>query len=133
MELYNDRFQHISFMEEVGLLQKSWTTESDQMNEDTFQSEVTTIAEMIELQKPVGVCDDTTNFLYAITPELQTWVSEAIFPRFIAAGVKKYAIIVSSEMIAQLSVEQTMEEGNAAFQVAYFDHVEKAMEWLKKN
>jgi hypothetical protein len=49
----------------------------------------------------------------------------------VQAGLRKYAIIVSQEMVAQLSIEQTMEESQASnFQVRYFDDSEEAMRWL---
>jgi len=47
------------------------------------------------------------------------------------AGIKKIAFLVSAEMIAQLSIEQTLEESNAsAFAVKYFDVEEDAKKWL---
>ncbi|HAI77152.1 MAG TPA: hypothetical protein DCM08_12985, partial [Microscillaceae bacterium] len=62
---------------------------------------------------------------------LQSWVDQEIFPQFVQAGLRKYAIIVSQEMVAQLSIEQTMEESQASnFQVRYFDDSEEAMRWL---
>lgn len=132
MEAYKSTFQTIRVYEDLKLLAKEWTTDTEYMSEQKFKEEVEKIAEVAEKYKVEKFHDNTTNFLFPISPELQTWVNESIFTRFIAAGLKKYALIVSKEMIAQLSIEQTMEEENASnFQVKYFDSPEKASEWLQ--
>lgn len=131
MEAYKSAYQIINVFTEQKLLQKEWFTATESMKDQTFQKEVEKIAEIAEMYKVERFHDNTTNFLYPISPDLQTWVNEQIFPRFIAAGLRKYAIIVSKEMITQLSIEQTMEENNASsFQVRYFDDVTKASTWL---
>jgi hypothetical protein len=132
MEVYKSNYQTINFFEEKKLLQKEWYPVTEEMSSATFQSEVEKIAELAEKHKAEKFHDNTSNFAFPISPELQTWVNESIFPRFIKAGLKKYAIIVSKEMIAQLSIEQTMEEDNASsFQVRYFDSPSKAQQWLE--
>lgn len=132
MEAYKSTFQTIRVYEDLKLLAKEWTTDTEYMSEQKFKEEVEKIAEVAEKYKVEKFHDNTTNFLFPISPELQTWVNESIFTRFIAAGLRKYALIVSKEMIAQLSIEQTMEEDNASnFQVKYFDSPEKASEWLQ--
>jgi len=132
MEAYKSNFQTIRIYEDLKLLAKEWTPDTEYMSEQKFKEEVEKIAEVAEKYKVEKFHDNTTNFLFPISPELQTWVNESIFTRFIAAGLRKYALIVSKEMIAQLSIEQTMEEENASsFQVRYFDSPEKASEWLQ--
>jgi hypothetical protein len=131
MKVYESLYQVIFFDEDKKLLHKEWYIDTDTMPQDTFKIEVEKIAEIAEKYKPIRFHDDTTNFYFPISPKVQTWVNETIFPRFIKAGVMKYALIVSQELIAQLSIEQTMEESNAhKFQVKYFDDPEKAYEWL---
>lgn len=131
MKVYQSDYQAIYFYEDKQLLQKEWNQTTENMSNEAFKAEVEKIAEMQEKYKATKFHDNTTNFDFPISPKLQTWVNETIFPRFIAAGLMKYAIIVSQELIAQLSIEQTMEENNASkFQVRYFDNIEKAHQWL---
>lgn len=131
MKNYTSTFQDIHIDESLKLLQKKWTGATADMSEETFKSEVEKIAQLAEQYHIEKFHDDTTNFYFVIMPRLQTWVNEQIFPRFINAGLRKYAIVVSEEMIAQLSIEQTMEEDNTNnFQVCYFDSAEKAKKWL---
>ncbi|WP_250630257.1 hypothetical protein [Rhodoflexus caldus] len=131
MKSYISIFQQIQIDESLKLLRKHWFAQTANMSENDFRSEVEKIAQMAELHRIEKVYDDTTNFHFIIVPRLQEWVNEKIFPRFIQAGLRKYAIIISQEMVAQLSIEQTMEEYNAcSFQVKYFDNSEKAENWL---
>ncbi len=131
MQVYKSDYQSIYVDVAQKLLKKEWYATTDNMKTPTFMIEVEKIAELAEKYQVERFHDDTTLFSYPIAPDVQTWVNEEIFPRFIKAGLKKYAIIVSKEMIAQLSIEQTMEENNASsFQVKYFDNATKAQAWL---
>jgi hypothetical protein len=132
MQVYKSDYQLIHVDVEKKLLKKEWYATTDTMKTPAFMREVEKIAELAEKYSVEKFHDDTTLFAYPIAPDVQTWVNEEIFPRFIKAGLKKYAIIVSKEMIAQLSIEQTMEENNASsFQVKYFDNPTKAQHWLE--
>ncbi|WP_027000131.1 hypothetical protein [Eisenibacter elegans] len=132
MEVYKSDYQVIRFYAEQGIMAKQWTPDTLNMDEVTFVSEVEKIAETAEQHKAQCIMDDTSKFAFPITPKLQEWVDTQVFPRFIAAGLKKYALLVSEEMIAQLSIEQTMEgeKGEQAFEIAYFSEAEAAMKWL---
>jgi hypothetical protein len=131
MKHYISTFQQIQVDESQKLLRKHWFKESANMSEEDFRSEVEVIAQIAEQYRIEKFHDDTTNFGFVILPRLQEWVNEKIFPRFVQSGLRKYAIIISEEMIAQLSIEQTMEEDNAdSFQVKYFNNSEKAVNWL---
>ncbi|WP_338759374.1 hypothetical protein WAF17_11600 [Bernardetia sp. ABR2-2B] len=132
MEIYKSDYQTINFDESKSLLSKSWTSKTEDLETDTFRKEVNKIAECAEEQNAKYILDDTRSFAFTITIELQSWVDNEVFPRFIAAGLKKYAIIVSKEFIAQLSIEQTMEgdKGTQTFEVQYFDNTEEAHNWI---
>lgn len=45
-------------------------------------------------------------------------------------GAQKLAIIVSEDLIVQLSIEQTMEETESIFQTRYFGNQDSARKWL---
>jgi hypothetical protein len=74
---------------------------------------------------------NATDFGYAVVPDVQDWVVENIFSQWIGFGVKKVAVMVSAELVPQLSVEQTFsEEKSNNFQTLYFDSQAKATDWL---
>lgn len=133
MEIYKSEYQTINFDESKSILSKFWTPKTDDLNADTFSAEVNKIAECAEKYNAKYILDDTRDFSFTITLDLQSWVDNEVFPRFIAAGLKKYAIIVSKEFISQLSIEQTMEgeKGSQTFEVLYFDNTEEAQRWIE--
>lgn len=128
---YISVFQQIQVDESLKLIRKKWFAETANMSQANFQTEVDIVATLAEKYRIEKFHDDTSNFNFIIVPRLQEWVNEQIFPRFIQAGLRKYALIVSEEIIAQLSIEQTMdEESTSSFQVKYFEDTEKAFIWL---
>ena len=83
---------------------------------------------------PKRMLVNSSDFMFTIDPELQQWTDTTIFTRYIQAGVKKIGFVVSKDLFASVSVEQTMDEIEAqAFQTAYFDNETEAKEWLIKN
>ena len=69
------------------------------------------------------------NFLWSNT----TKKANNIFVPMTNAGVKKLAMLVSTEFIAQISLEQfsdEAEDANAGFVTKYFDTREEAMKWF---
>jgi len=64
---------------------------------------------------------------------MQTWVETEIFPRLIASGMKKFAVILPADILKQMALEQTMEEEKSgAFQSQYFSNMEDAKKWALK-
>jgi len=133
MEIYKSDYQTINFDKDKSILSKSWTSKTEDLDADTFYEQINKVAECAEANHATYFLDDTREFSFTITLELQSWVDNEVFPRFIAAGLKKYAIIVSKEFISQLSIEQTMEgkKGSQSFEVQYFGNTEEARQWIE--
>lgn len=70
-----------------------------------------------------------TDKLGAIAEENQKWTNEDWFPRAAKEGYNKIAIVLSSDIFNQLSVEEIM-SSLGDFQTQYFDDEIKAFEWL---
>ena len=112
-----------------------WYETSESMNEEDYKQEMQKNAEEYERYAPSKSLVDLRNFLFTISPEAQVWTDHEIFPRFLNAGLKKIAFVVSPDLFAQISLEQMMEENNAnlGFESRYFDHYFQAREWLVNN
>ena len=109
----------------------TWTMETEYMTDEEFR----------EIQIIYNNCNvdcrlqrtllDTQNLRFLIGVETQQWLAEKLYPRAIEAGMKRVAVVVSEEIIAQLSVEQAIQEDKTdAFQTQYFDSREDASTWL---
>ncbi len=130
-KIHESEFINIFYDKEKSFFEFKFNDLSE-MEDDTFKKELETQAELTEKYNPERFLFHSKNFNFAITPEVQEWTDKNIFPRYINAGVKKFAYIFSSDMISQLSIEQVMDENEASkgFQTKYFDNEKEAKEWL---
>jgi len=116
------------------IVKNEWSPVTESMTWEEFKSELLALKEIVVKNNTYGVLGDTSGLRYGITPEQQEWIGQNYFPDVLAAGLKKYAIIVSTDFITELSVEQTIEETSSApFASKFFDSQEKALEWLLKR
>jgi len=119
------------YEEDLSLITNVWTNK-DMANEE-FQKEILIWVELVEKYKPKNLIADLTNFIFTINIELQDWTGNEVFPRLTAAGARKFAIIVSQEIVSQLSVEQTMDEANPSkLRSNYFASIDEAKKWFVK-
>lgn len=131
MELYKDEFVTYSLSHEGKVLAQDWTPATAQLEDDNFQHLMTTLVGLVERHKPQGLLVNTQQFQYLLTPSMQTWSAEHVLAKHSQNGVKKMALIVSQEMITQLSIEQTLEENTAlGFANRYFSDIAEAEAWL---
>ena len=133
MKVFENKFVIISFNKELSLMDFLWNKETKEAKEEDYKDWNTNLAQQVTKYKPKYVLSDNTNYFFPIIPELQEWSVENIFVPMTNAGVKKLAMIVSKEFIAQISLEQfsdEAEESNAGFVTKYFENKEEAMEWF---
>jgi len=130
--VYKNKFLQITYDAERKLMINTWLTECKYMTDVDYKAQMMEYAERVERYSPDVSMADAINFLYTITPEIQNWTNTEFMPRFIGAGVKKQAFLVSKDLFSQVSVEQTMdqEQNINAFQFRYFKSREEALAWL---
>jgi hypothetical protein len=131
MEVYKSEYWSIFHEEELKLLIPVWNSSSSGMTEDLYKSEMENYLQTVEKYKPKQLLIDCREFYFAIVPEIQEWIDKNIFPKVLAIGVKYVAIVIPSEFIANLSVQQAMEEQEGLkFTTRYFDNREDAKKWI---
>ena len=131
MEVYKSTYWTISHKKEQALLTPIWNNNSANMTEDLYKSEMENYVELVEKYQPKQLLIDCKEFCFPITPNIQEWIDARIFPRVLLVGVKYVAIVIPSELIANLSVQQAMEEPEGAkFTTRYFDNIEDSAQWL---
>lgn len=132
MEVYKSKYWTMSFENNNKLLVLVWHETTEDMSDKIYKMEMEKYTEIVEQYCPNKLLIDCRKFYFSITPDLQEWINNKIFPRVLAVGVRLVAIVIPIEFITQLSIEQAMEETNAmTFTTAYFDNVPTAREWLK--
>jgi len=133
IEVLRTKYDVIYVDEANRIVKNEWSTDTIDMNWEEFKTELLTLKEIVVNNNTYGILGDTSGLRYGITPEQQDWIAQNYFPEVIAAGLKKYGIIVSTDLVTELSVEQTIDENqNALFATQYFDNQEEAYQWLLK-
>lgn len=129
MEIYKSQFKTTDWDSDNSILANYWT--ANEMQAEDFKKEIEVWVELAEKHNAKNLLADTSKFNFPVSVELQEWTNNVVFPRLIGAGAVKFAIVESKEMLAQLSIEQTMEESEAKFQTRYFSSREEALKWLR--
>ncbi|TAE13188.1 MAG: hypothetical protein EAZ95_11465 [Bacteroidetes bacterium] len=131
MEVYKSVYWAILYDKETHLLTPIWNSTSADMTEESYKSEMENYVELVEKYEPKQLLIDCQEFYFPIAPHIQEWIDATIFPRVLAVGVKHVAIVVPSEIIANISVQQAMEEPKGTkFVTRYFDKRTDANQWL---
>ncbi len=119
-----------------GVMYCEWFATSDIPSDELLRQEVTKCFELICTTGCRRVLDNSVKVNYPILPELQEWV--AVYMHQIAnqGCLKKYAIVMPEDMIAELSNEQIMDEVSQVQQsekildIGNFSNDSEALEWL---
>lgn len=102
------------------------------MDVEEYLEELKTYISLTKEYKPLNIYADTREFAFTITPDVQEFIDENILALYSKIGTEKHAVIVSKDLFASVSVEQTMDEnaGDQTFKNEYFDDPEQAEKWL---
>jgi len=133
MEIYKDLFVQIESDNASKILICNWYKHTEKATADDFKNWNNTLVQKAFEVKPNGLLANTTDYYFTITPDLQDWSVKNVFEQFAKAGIKKVAMLVSKEIISQLSIEQFADEYKEdKLKTAYFDTKESAIKWLKE-
>lgn len=131
MNLYTKPYITISSVPDNRLLVAQWTEESESLKVEEFQAVNEFYVQAIHERGLTFLLINAQKFNFLIAPDLQNWVAEQIIPQAIGFGLKKIAFVMSKEFVAQLSIEQTMDEViEKPFDMQYFDDEDKAYQWI---
>ncbi|WP_020533509.1 hypothetical protein [Flexithrix dorotheae] len=134
MKLYDNKYQEIHLDQQYGILTNSWKKESIDMEDEEYQKELLNLKIFVEKYRPKMQLINIREFGFTISPEMQRWTDDHINKSHLNLGVQKAAFIMSEEIFAQVSVEQTMEEQQGLnFETKYFKSEEDALKWLKEK
>lgn len=132
MQVYQSKYLTILFDESDKLLTVNWSSHTSNMQDTEFREEMVHYAEVAEKYQPAKSLVNTQSFMMTVAPETQEWVNQHIHPRSVRAGISKFAYLMSADIFSQISIEQTMEEGNAKelFDTKFFGQEKDALDWL---
>jgi hypothetical protein len=130
--IYQSTFCKYVYYAEDKLLIGRWVN-TDRLTQDIFKEELLRgELQAVEQCKPELYLIDSSNFWLPITPDTQTWIAQNISANYAKNGVKKLAFLISSEFIAQLSIEQTNSTTfTRGVNKKHFEDEKNALNWLK--
>lgn len=135
MVLHKSSFLEISQMPEINGIKIQWLADTSKMRDEDFKAQILSEKKAIDDVKPQNIFADILQMKFSIEPNLQAWHNELIFPAFKAAKTQKLAILVSTDLFVQVSVEQLVEDANKSQKeelvTKYFDEEFQAIAWLK--
>ena len=78
---------------------------------------------------------NNTSKLEAVTVENQDWTEQVWFPKAIEAGLKHFAFLMPSDIVGEVSMQQTNKkaEEDSPVNIKYFGDEKEAKEWLLKQ
>lgn len=106
-----------------------WT--GAEFGDEEFKYSMLEVANIASNHTVRGILVDARRFSFTISLGVQEWYDANIVPKHLAAGIKKMAFLLPEDVMAQVSIELTMDEEQAKSQeTRYFDTYENAEKWL---
>ena len=132
-QVYKSKFLSVEYDKDNSLIVSTWSIKSVQLKSETLKEEMLERMKYIEKYRPRKVLVNAKFFFFRLPPSIQTWMNEEILNRYYEAGIEKMAFIISNDLVAQISIEQAIQENETStYQIRYFDSIEKAKVWLCK-
>lgn len=121
----------VEYDEQKGLFKHTWNDQTENMDDEEYKALVLLVNDLAyQVDAPLHLVD-TSEFNFSISPAVQEWVAEKVFPMIAAKKVKKLAFMVSKDLFSQVSIEQFVQENkHAVVQTMYFDDEQQALQWL---
>jgi len=130
MKVHQSQFHELTYDEKNSFLESNWSLDTDEMTTDEFKQELEVYLQLVERYQTKLVLFDFRYFLFTITPNIQTWIDNEISATE-KLIIHQQAILMPSDFIAELGVEQTVEEPhNQELNIKLFKVREKALRWL---
>lgn len=130
MKVHQSQFHELIYDNRSSFLESKWSLETDQMTDDEFKQELRIYLQFVEKYQVRLVLFDFRNFLFTITPDMQTWIDDEISATE-KLIIHQQAILMPGDFIAELGIEQTIEEpNNQELNIKLFKVHERAFQWL---
>ncbi|ANQ52321.1 hypothetical protein KMW28_27415 [Flammeovirga yaeyamensis] len=131
---YRSEFHQVEWCEEEEIIKNIWFTPIE-LDEEVYKKEVLRSMEATKTLEPSKILVDTTDALFNILPDTQEWVNHHFQKVLEKIQVTHMAWLVSADLFAQVSYDQTMDESNEiyGYEIMYFEDYNEAIEWLSKT
>lgn len=113
------------------LIETVRTPDTEVISEEEYKADVLEWSRIVQEYCPKFQLVDERNFHFVLEPSLQQWLNVSLVGPAIRAGMQKVAFVVTSDIFAQISIEQAMEEASGSpLEIRYFEDYDEARNWL---
>ena len=105
--LFKNDFFQIEFDEKNNLFKSVWFDTEQTISDNNIKEIITLSEKLIKEYTPKAVLANDRKRKFIYTVELQNWVALTLFNACIEAKVEKFAVILPSELVAEISTQQT--------------------------
>jgi len=127
-ELHEDRFLRILWDGLTRIIAIDWNESTAAMTDDEMKDELALFARYVEDNRASCILVDVTRFQHRMGPEFQQWRVQNISPRYSAAGVKRFAFLLSPD--ADIPSAMNQSAPGEAFVTRAFNNRDGAIAWL---
>lgn len=103
-------YQIIWYNQANETLTQVWNIHSENIETNKLQQEFKDFADLARTYKPFKLLINALQLNHPILPNVQNWLNKEVFPEFLMAKLKYIALVISQNMHAQLSLDQTLED-----------------------
>ncbi len=133
MEIYKNEYVKFIYDENNSLIIYYWSDKTEDMTDENYKSIILLGVDYVKKFKPKYLLADQKIQKFIVAPSLQVWNAKETLPQLFKAGIIKFAIIESEDIIVQIATEQTIEEDeNKKYGLMFFENEEDAKRWFKK-
>lgn len=130
--LFENEIVKVEVHERNSIFKQTWYSQSANMTDEYYRElALIVVDELRKLDIAKYHLVNTSNFIFPIIPETQKWLANILFPTIAERKGEKMAVIISSDIFAQVSIEQIERENkDAIIKIKYFDNEENALNWF---
>ena len=125
--LHEDEYMQILWDERTRIISIDWKEATSEMTDKDFKAELTLFAKQVEDKKAPRILIDVSKFRHRPGEEVGKWRLKNISTRYNAAGVQRFAFLLSKD--SQVLSMASRSEGER-FLTESFNGNEQAIAWL---
>jgi hypothetical protein len=126
--LHEDEYLQILWDDQTRIISIDWKKATAKMSDEDFKTELTLFAKQVEDNKAPRILIDVSKFGHRPSDEVGEWRQENISTRYNAAGVQRFAFLLSKDSRVPSMGSQSSQ--GERFLTRWFNSSEQAVAWL---
>jgi hypothetical protein len=130
-QLHEDEYLQIFWDEQTRIISIDWKEATATMTDEDFKTELTLFAKQVEDKGAPRILIDVSKFRHRPGEEVGKWRLKNVSTRYNAAGVRRFAFLLSKDSPVPSMASQSAE--GERFLTQSFNSCEQATAWLTES